>query len=455
MRNIDVFGMSIALCLMNRFHYLYFVLKEMYMSVSGITEGASLQVSADTQQKPAPAGFSKVLSDAIPRSNNSGPENSGQAAAIELGKISKETPTVSHILINHPEYADKCWDIVFSSENRGKQFTKMREGTTVALKPGSNELVWGRELFSPDNGVNAGSSEGAIHISPEKGRGDKSVVIGTISEDMPTVSHLFQANPHFDSRFWDIINSPVNSNKEYTSLRPGTRVDLDPETMELSFIRDSPEKSGIKAATITEAEPDSNSEETNHASLAEAVKPFIGTPYNQIDCYGLVVKGLMNQGVKYHGHGGLREKLETLAIRDGRPGNAYFSGEGLVEQAGIKVYSKSVHSISNAQEKADEIYSEIAPYLREGQILSFSTPTRGHTGVVSRQGTEWTYINSGVIDHEISPGRVSKRVGEEILKAEIRNWCVLAAGRKEPLIVTAGHVDGNKFQDTGGPNKTI
>ncbi|MBI5666083.1 MAG: hypothetical protein HZC49_13495, partial [Nitrospirae bacterium] len=269
-------------------------------------------------------------------------------------------------------------------------------------------------------------------------------------------SHLFEANPHFpDRRFWDIINAPVNSNKNYTSLRPGTRVELDPLTMDLSFINNPGGKTGVQSANITLPGPNDNSEEGRHASLADAVKQYIGTPYNQLDCYGLVVRGLMDQGVRYNGHGGLREKLEHQAARDGRAGNAYFSGEGLVEQAGIKVYSKSIQDISNPHGKTDEIYSEIMPYLREGMILSFSTPTRGHTGVVSRQGDNWTYINSGVIDNAISPGRVSKRVGEEILREEINNWCVLAAGRREPLMVTIGQVDGNKLRGAEGHKETI
>jgi len=225
--------------------------------------------------------------------------------------------------------------------------------------------------------------------------------------------------------------------------------------MELSFINNSLEKADIESANIAIPEPETNSEEEQPASLADAVKPYIGTPYNQIDCYGLVVRGLMDQGVQYNGHGGLRERLENLAARDGRPRNAYFTGEGLVEQAGIKVYSKSIQSISSPRAKTDEIYSEIVPYLREGMILSFSTPTRGHTGVVSRQGDKWTYINSGVIDNAVSPGRVSKRVGEEVLREEISNWCVLAAGRREPLLVTIGQVEGDKLPGSSGLNKTI
>jgi hypothetical protein len=145
---------------------------------------------------------------------------------------------------------------------------------------------------------------------------------------------------------------------------------------------------------------------------------------------------LQNQGIQYRGHGGIREKLEALAVRNGLPGNAYFSGEGLVEKAGRKVYSKALDHVSGSREKADEIYSEMMPFLQEGFILSFSTPTQGHTGIVARQGEDWTYINSGVIDNQVSPQHLSKGVGEEFLKAELNNWLVLAARNKEPLTVT-------------------
>jgi len=421
------------------------------MSLAGITEGNVPQPATDSHPKTAPTGFAKILNEAVPDLNNSESEKADTAPLIELGRISRETPTVSHVLMAHPEYANKCWDIVFSSENRSKLFTKMREGTTVALKPGSNELVWERKHSAPGN-----QSISADPIdAQERKPGDKAVVIGTISIEHPTVSHLFEAHPDFDRRFWDIINSSVNRSKDYSALSPGTRVELDPATMELSFIHNPYEKHGIPSAKLTTPVPESAGEERDYVSLADAVKPYMGTPYNQIDCYGLVVRGLMNQGIQYNGLGGLREKLENMALRDGRPGNAYFSGEGLVEQAGIKVYSTSIKNISHPGRTSDEIYSELMPHLREGMILSFSTPTRGHTGVVSQQGTEWTYINSGVIDHDIASGRVSKRVGEEVLKAEINNWCVLAAGRREPLMVTIGQVDRNRLQSSGMLKETI
>ncbi|MBI5666253.1 MAG: hypothetical protein HZC49_14350, partial [Nitrospirae bacterium] len=208
------------------------------MPVSGITQGASSKAITDTRQNTGPGGFSKVLNDAIlPQLKNSSTGDEGQATPIELGKISDETPTVSHILISHPEYAHRCWDIVFSPENQGKEFTKMREGTTVALKPGSNEIIWGSENFTEADYSKSGPSEGVTNVAEEIAPEGKSIVIGTISADSPTVSHLFEANPHFpDRRFWDIINAPVNINNENTTLRSGTRVELDPSTMKLSFI---------------------------------------------------------------------------------------------------------------------------------------------------------------------------------------------------------------------------
>ncbi len=181
----------------------------------------------------------------------------------------------------------------------------------------------------------------------------------------------------------------------------------------------------------------------HNISLDDAVRPYIGISYTEIDCYGLIVRGLRNQGVKYHGKGGLRKKLENLAKRDGRPNNAYLNGEGLVEKAGMKIFSKFTSKIPDIQEKTDEIYSGILRYLREGLILSFSTSSRGHTGIVSRQDDDWTFINSGIIDNQVTPGEVSERVGEEFLKAEIENWFVLAERRKEPLTVTLGRLDVN------------
>jgi len=91
------------------------------------------------------------------------------------------------------------------------------------------------------------------------------------------------------------------------------------------------------------------------------------------------------------------------------------------------------------------VYQEVKPFLHEGMILSFSTPSRGHTGIVSQREQNWTYINSGHMDNRIE-GRTSRGVGEEFLSAEIRNWFRLAANRKEPLQITIGRLDEDKLR---------
>jgi len=419
--------------------------------ISNINDGAGSQIILASRNKSRTNEFSKILNNAVPEQKEAplwtnsekepGNRKADQVSYIELGRISKETPTVSHMLKKHPEFSDRCWDIVFSSSNRGKNFTKMRDGTLVALKPGSNELVWGKKLATLVHSTSAIRTANTTDRTMTKQGADQSMLIGTISKENPTVSHLFEANPNFDSRFWDIIHSPVNSNKEYSSLRPGTQVILDMKTMELSFHKKAPSGADSQIANMSTAEQDPENTKIHYGTLADAVKPYIGTPYKKIDCYGLIVRGLQNQGIQYSGHGGIREKLEALAVRNGLPENAYFSGEGLVEKAGRKVYSKALTHVSGSGEKADEIYSEMLPFLREGFILSFSTPSQGHTGIVARQGEEWTYINSGIIDNQVSPLNLSKGVGEEFLKAELNNWLVLAAKNKEPLTVTLGHIE--------------
>lgn len=444
-------GTAVALVVRSRIERWTNIPKEDNVPVSGINDGAGPQIILASRNKSRTREFSDILHNTASenernpiRSSDTGAPAAGRAKQvpyIELGRISEEAPTVSHILKNHPEFSAHCWDIIFSSINRGKDFTNMKDGTLIALKPGSSELIWGERLDALVNRTNAALATDETDRSMTKPGDARSVVIGTISKKHPTVSHLFEANPNFDRGFWEIIHSPLNRNKKYTSLTPGTQVVLDTKTMELSFHKNSPAGADTQTAKMNATEQDLGNAKIGQRTLADAVKPFIGTPYEQIDCYGLIVRGLQNQGIQYRGHGGIREKLEALAVRNGLPGNAYFNGEGLVEKAGTKVYSKSLDHVSGSRKKADEIYDEMMPFLREGFILSFSTPTQGHTGIVAKQGDEWTYINSGVIDNEVSSLNLSKGVGEESLKAELKNWLALAAKKQEPLTVTLGHVE--------------
>ena len=106
------------------------------------------------------------------------------------------------------------------------------------------------------------------------------------------------------------------------------------------------------------------------------------------------------------------------------------------------------------KKESDTAVSEIEPLLREGYLLSFSTPTSGHMGIISRHADQWTFINSGKMDHNLRGRNRIKAVGEETLAAEIQNWVQRAAVRNEPLKLTLGKLDGMKlveFSQTAWP----
>ena len=380
---------------------------------------------------------------------------------VEIGVINDETPTVSHILKKNAGYQEDSWDIIFSDVNKNKQFTNILPDTKILINPRTNELVWSQ---TQETGADKDKPavKAIVLSAPENPppqikttlQDEKIVDLGIISKNTPTVSHLLQNNAAIQGNFWDIIYAPVNRDKQFTRLPPGTQASLNTMTNELVFNRTSiaaytkahslqKNPHVLGQSNVTRQAKSKNFSE----KLADSIKPFIGRPYNQIDCYGLVVRGLVKQGVHYQGEGGLRQALENAAIFQGLPKNAFLNGEGLVENTGTKLYSKTYLSISNANRQGDEIFSEMKKTLETGLILSFSTPTRGHTGVVAKRDHLWTYINSGVMDNMVNqPSEGNKKVGEEKLKAEINNWCKLAHDRKEPLVITMGRLDEEKLR---------
>ncbi|MCK5226775.1 MAG: hypothetical protein KAK02_01135, partial [Desulfobulbaceae bacterium] len=180
-------------------------------------------------------------------------------------------------------------------------------------------------------------------------------------------------------------------------------------------------------------------------SLASAVKPYYGRPYEEIDCYDLILRGLREMGVRYMGHGGLRQQLVNMAVDKGLPRNTFFNGEGIIEASGARTYSKSINWVSNARSQASDAYEDLQPLLEKGNILSFSLQSRGHTGIVSQKDGMWTFINSGKMDNPIdSPGAL-KSVGEEKLKEEVFNWFKLAKEKKESLQITLGRLQVEKL----------
>ena len=179
--------------------------------------------------------------------------------------------------------------------------------------------------------------------------------------------------------------------------------------------------------------------------LDDAVKPFMGTPYKNLDCYTLVVNGLENMGIEYRGKNGLRAQLLQMARAESRVKNAYFTGEGITQAMGKKVYTKAVFKVNDINQQSKDIYQEMKNLMQKGDILSFSLGSKGHTGIISQHQEQWTYINSGRLDHSINKNSPKHGVGEENLLDEISNWIKLSQRRKEPLQITIGRVDSNKL----------
>jgi hypothetical protein len=284
------------------------------------------------------------------------------------------------------------------------------------------------------------------------------MILGTIDAEHPTLSHLLKSSQPYSDNAWEIIFSAANQGKPYTSLRPGCLVSIDPQTLELSFAQNdvalAPSPPSASTASPNPPSwslglPDEQGQLQFAERLAASVKAYLGQPYHKIDCYALVVQGLKDQGVQYSGAGGLRNSLKQMAVSQGLPSNAYQNGEGLIEVAGQKLYDQSFGRINDVERQAAMVMEQLQPFLQEGMLLSFSTPSRGHTGVIAKQDGQWTYVNSGVIDHQVDGETISKRVGEERLAAEIRNWFVLAKNKRTSLQISGGLFDPQKLKVAG------
>lgn len=172
---------------------------------------------------------------------------------------------------------------------------------------------------------------------------------------------------------------------------------------------------------------------------------MIGKPYAAMNCYELLVKGLSKMGVRYYGRDGLGRQMMAGAVDKGLPVNAFLNGEGLIQFSGSETYKKSLNRVSDPIAQARQVMGEMAAHLEKGSILSFSTESRGHTGIVSNRNGAWTFINSGVMDNSVERSATAKGVGEESLSREIENWFRIAARRNESLVITLGKLSRNKL----------
>ncbi|MFP4159333.1 MAG: lytic transglycosylase domain-containing protein [Desulfobacterales bacterium] len=67
---------------------------------------------------------------------------SGGGEKISLGRISSDQPTVSHLMVENPDYGGQTWDIIHSEQNHDKPYKHISEGTEIFLDPETREISW-------------------------------------------------------------------------------------------------------------------------------------------------------------------------------------------------------------------------------------------------------------------------------------------------------------------------
>lgn len=406
---------------------------------------------------------------------------------VLVGTTTKTSPTVSHVLSANDELKQNRWNIIYSSVNKEKSYNSIPLGASIYYDKKSGELSWSKDEIIQKSTTGLLKETMGITLPNTT---PPTVSLGKVNPEFPTVSHLLAASAELSSEKWNILSASANTNKDFSKIPQNTEIWFNQLTKELSW-QGSGSQSESRTAGIENifnpslqktAAPShtySSNETANRANaqdaaavntlknsgpdtpqtqsslppdLTEAVKPFIGTPYDKIDCYGLVINGLKKMGLPYSGEGGLRNKLTSMARQKGLPANAYLTGEGIVKATGKQVFTHSSAKINNWTQEADKIFQDMTQLLEKGQILSFSTPTRGHTGIISQHNDKWTFINSGRMDNHVAEANRSKEVGEEDLANEVNNWFKLAKKNREPLLVTLGQIEKDKIRTTIQPN---
>lgn len=320
-----------------------------------------------------------------------------------------------------------------------------RTQTMASRKTRSDEF----SKILENNQKNFVTSSAKVKIAGKKRGGW--ISLGVLSSKKPTVSNLLIENSTYGKECWKIVHGAQNSKKPFNRIKAGTEIFIDPASREIvwgkefkAYSREVGPDSLARKALDKKSIPKPEGERAQGlgSELVEAVRPFMGKGYDEIDCYNLVVKGLGNMGVQYRGAGGLSEKLAAMARLKGLASNAYVNGEGLIKASGNDVYSRMLRPVKDVEKATANVMAEMEPLLEKGQILSFSMRRRGHTGIISRmEDRNWTYINSGTIDNSVDRGARVKGVGEEFLTEEVKNWIKLAANEGESLEISLGRFD--------------
>jgi hypothetical protein len=410
----------------------------------------------------ASGSFRDVMRQYTDTGNSTEPSSPATAEPILVGEITAQNPTVSELLIQNDDLRPATWNILGAEQNKNRDYTNIQPGTRIYYNQENGKLSWSNETIeisaeqqiSQQPDIPPYPPAQSVEVAQQQQEEGAQLTLGKISDRFPTVSHLLKNNPQLRDKTWDLIANDVNADKPFHAIPTGTEIFFDNKTKEINWKSEqttvaatSSQANATAAASLsTTSTPLSNT--TPATDLSQAVQQYLGTPYEKINCYELIVKGLSQMNIPYSGKGGLYTELTKMAKDRGMASNAYLNGEGIVKAAGTLVLSQEYSGKGNWEDEAASLMSAVEPLLDNGQILSFSTRKRGHTGIVSKQNDQWTFINSGRLDNSVTTDSVGKGVGEEVLKEEIRNWYKLAHANNESLSVTLGQLEHDKIRTT-------
>ena len=368
---------------------------------------------------------------------------------IKLGTLSGNNKTVAQLLLANQALKSSTWSIIHNQVNKNKAFHQISAGKEIFYNQQTQELQWSESkntnIQNSQRQKNIFSTTSLPSFTTEA---KQKIILGEVNQDNPTISNLLSQQSDYKAQRWDIIHSDVNKHKPFTKIPNGTTIYIDNKTKELSWNRSTPASASAsehKESIVSHIDNQVDKNKILAKKLDDAVKPFMGTQYKHLDCYTLVVNGLENMGIRYRGKGNISAQLLQRAQLDGRASHAYFTGEGLTEALGDKIYTRAITQVNNIDQQSQAVFQEMQDLMKKGDILSFSLQTKGHTGVISQNKKQWTYINSGRMDHSITSNAPRHGVGEESLLSEINNWIKLAQQRKESLQITVGRIDKQKF----------
>jgi len=157
--------------------------------------------------------------------------------------------------------------------------------------------------------------------------------------------------------------------------------------------------------------------------------------YKNRDCLEFLANLLEDNGIAYYGKNGLANQLIGQARTQGKKMNAYLTGEGLTRKLSSRPIT--VRLEKDYKESFEQVWNRLKPHIRSGSILSFSSKSFGHTGLVDQIDDRWAYFNAS--------GTAGKpetyQVKAEDLKPEVKSWFDRAQKQETFLNITIGAID--------------